>query len=110
MKNSSKTTIKCKFSNEINKIMNSYLNETEKKSKYYRKTWLRKDKINNLSDKEKLNLLNKIVETYETISLELNQHLDKKRQKRKVQKARIERGYVPKKKTKKEDYLKTKQL
>ncbi len=103
MKHSSKTTIKCKFSNEINKIMNSYLNEDQNRYGYQSKSWHRKSKISKLTDKEKLDLLNKILETYETINAEMGKHLSKKREKRRVQKDRIARGYVPKKKVKKQD-------
>lgn len=92
------TAIKCHFSNEVHKLLEPNL---------HLKKWERWKVRKNLTDKEKLELFEKIMKLHDETSSELRAYQYKKRERKRIAKARIERGYVPKKKTKKEDYLKT---
>ena len=107
MKQSPKTMIKCKFSNEIHKLFNSLLSEKEQVMNYQSKLWWLNRTVSNMSDKEKSELLDDILKIYAEASTELGNYRSNKRQKKIVQKARVERGYIPKKKTSKEEYLKS---
>ena len=107
MKQSPKTMIKCKFSNEVHTLLNALLSDKEQPQNYQAKAWGLNRKISSMSDAEKIELLNKILSLHNNASQELGKYRSEKRVKKQVQKARIERGYVPKKKTKKEDYLKS---
>ena len=105
MKNNPTTMIKCKFSNEINKVMNSLLTDQYQKSYHYTKIWARKRKLQEMKDKEKLELLDKILSIYESCSSELGNYRDKKIYKKKIHKARVERGYKFKQKNPKKDLV-----
>jgi len=94
----SSTSIKCKFSNMVHKMLEPNIGIKRTKR------WSHKPK--NLTDKEKLELFEQIVTLHKEISEEYSSCLFKRREKRRIQKARLERGYVPKKKTKKDEYLK----
>ena len=96
-KNNPTTMIKCKFSNTVHAILESNINVKT------RDRWKNK-KV--LSDTEKLKLLEQIIIAHNKCSAELTAYLYDKRCKNRVKKARIARGYVPKKQTKKEDYVK----
>jgi hypothetical protein len=63
-----------------------------------------------LTDSEKLEIFEKINELHKEISREITNFLYEKREKKRIQKARIERGVLPKKKTSKEEYLRNKEL
>jgi len=107
MKQSPIAMIKCKFSNEIHDILNSMLTEDEKKLTPYMKYWNRTYKTSSMTDKEKLNLLDQIIKSYEETTTLIGNYRNKKKHKKNVHKARIARGWKPKKKTSKEDYLKS---
>jgi hypothetical protein len=100
MKQNPTTAIKCKFSNAIHKLLEP--NIDIKKSH----RWKYSDKYK-LSDKQKLEIFEEIQKLHTECSSELTAYQYDRREKKRVQKARIERGYVPKKQTKKEDYLKS---
>jgi len=82
MKQNPTTAIKCKFSNAVHKMLEP---NTDIKQ---RDRWRHRDKL------------------HAECSKELTTYQYDRREKKRVQKARIARGYVPKKKTKKDDYLK----
>jgi hypothetical protein len=90
------TTIKCRFSNEVHKILEPNINIPS------RLRWKNKKEF---TDKEKLEMFDKIMELHQKCSSELTSYQYNRREKKRIQKARIERGYVPKKKTPKEQYL-----
>ena len=91
MKHNSATTIKCKFSNLVHKALEPNINI--KKTQRYRVA----KKV--LTDKEKLALLEEIMKIHAECSEELTACLYKRREKKRTQKLRAERGYVAKKKT-----------
>jgi hypothetical protein len=99
MKNlSSSTSIKCKFSNMVHKMLEPNIGIKRNKR------WSVKKVV--LTNEEKIKLFDEIVLLHSKISEEYSSCLYKRREKRRVQKARLERGYVSKKKTKKEEYQK----
>lgn len=104
MKPSIKTSMKCKFSNDIHKLFNSLIPEDKKKERYYWKRYHRKLELSKMSDSQKLEMFQKIVDIYENASAKLNSYRIQKRTKKAIQKLRNERGYVPKKKTTKEQW------
>ena len=99
MKSNPTTMIKCKFSNIVHALL-----EPNKDVKT-RERWAKSNKYK-LTDAEKLVLFDKIVAEHKKCSAELTAYQYDKRCKNRVKKARIARGYVPKKQTKKEDYVK----
>ena len=92
-KNNPTTMIKSKFSNEVHKILDP------NRGTKARDRW-RLPKIK-LTDAEKLELFEKIVEAHKECTAELTAYLYDRRVKNRVKKARIARGWVPKVKTKK---------
>lgn len=96
MKHNSVTTIKCRFSNSVHKLLTPNIDLP--KSKRWRQ------KRVNLTDAEKIQLFDQIVALQAASSEEISSALYKRRKKKRVEKARMERGYVAKKKTKKEDH------
>ena len=94
------TMIKCKFSNEVHKIL--FPNYTAKASE----RWKLRDK-NKFTDTQKIEMFVQIMQLHNQTSTELTNYQYDKRSKKRIHKARVERGYVFKKKTKKEDYLKS---
>lgn len=92
--------IKSSFSNKIHNLLGI-------KHKKYSKEWydgMKKRK--ELTDEEKSKLFDEIMKIYNETSSELRNYQQDRSRKKRVQKNREERGYVPKKKTKKEDYEK----
>ena len=87
------TMIKSKFSNEVHKLLDPNMG-TETRDRWR----LPKKK---LTDAEKLELFEKIVEANNTCTAELTAYQYDRRVKNRVKKARIARGWVPKVKTKK---------
>lgn len=99
MKNSNPgTAIKCKFSNEVHKILEPNINIPS--SQRWR---LRKE----LTDKQKLEMFEQIMKVHNECSTELTHYQYERREKKRIYKARVARGYKFKKKTKKEDFLKS---
>lgn len=90
------TAMKCRFSNDVHKLLEPNINIPS------RLRWKNKKEF---TDKEKLEIMDQIIELHKKCSSELTRYQYNKREKRRIQKAREERGYVPKKKTKKDDYL-----
>lgn len=104
MKPSIKTAMKCKFSNQIHEVFNSLIPEGNSKSTYWEKRYLRQRELSKMSDSRKIELFNQILSIYETSSSELANYRAEKRNKKQIAKLRKERGYVPKKKTTKEQW------
>lgn len=99
-KNNNPTTmIKCKFSNEVHKLLEPNIDIKR------RDRWKHRDKYQ-LTDAQKLEIFDKIVELHNECSSELTNYQYDRREKRRIHKDRVARGYKFKKKTKKEDYEK----
>lgn len=94
----SSVSIKLKFSNAVHKIMEPNLGIKS------RERWRHKAKP--LTDAEKLAKYEEIVKLHNEISEEYGKCRFEVREKRRVQKARDERGYVPKKKGNKPEFVK----
>jgi len=102
--------IKSSFSNKIHKLMNKCYGIKKGTKEWYDcrrqhnksawSDWLK------LTDQEKIELFDKIEAIYIETSQELTEYFQDRNLKKRVQKERVKRGYVPKKKTKKEDYEK----
>ena len=91
--NNPTTMIKSKFSNALHKILEPNIGVKA------RERWrLPKKK---LTDAEKLELFDKIVEAHNSCTAELTAYQYDRREKKRIKKARIARGWVPKVKTKK---------
>jgi hypothetical protein len=98
MKNNPTTIIKCKFSNEVHKLLEPNINIKNSER------WKNIDKYK-LTDAQKVELLNQILLLHSDCSNELTNYQYDKRYKKRIHKARLERGYKFKTKVKKEDYL-----
>ncbi len=98
-KNNPTTMIKCKFSNTVHQLLEPNIDIKR------RQRWQHNNKYK-LTDAQKIELFDKIVILHRECSVELTGYQYDKRCKNRVKKARIARGYVPKKQTKKEDYVK----
>ncbi len=96
MKHNSVTTIKCKFSNKVHKMLEP--NIGIKKTQRYR---VEKPE---LTDAEKVEMFNKIMVLHQESSTEISAALYKRREKKRIQAEREKRGYAPKKKTTKAQY------
>lgn len=83
--------IKSKFSNQIHRLLEPNI-EVKKRDR-----WRQQQKYN-LTDKEKLELFDKIVELHKECSNELTNYQYDRREKKRVHKARVERGWKPKEK------------
>jgi len=90
--------IKCKFSNDIHKILEPNLGI--KKSE----RWKFRDK-NKFTDAQKIEMFDQIMALHSSCSSELTNYQFEKRNKKRIHVARVARGYNFKKKTKKDDYL-----
>jgi hypothetical protein len=101
MKRNPTTMIKAKFSNEVHKLLEPNINIKGNKRWQNRKAY-------ELTDKQKIEMFDKIVALHKETSSELTSYQFDKREKKRVNNARIERGVVPKTKTSKEDYEKMK--
>lgn len=93
MKHNSATTIKCRFSNQMNKLIDPFYGI--KRSERWR------SKPKSLTDKEKLELFDKIVALHRESSEELSTCLYKRREKKRLAIAREKSGYTAKKRAKK---------
>ena len=93
------TTIKCRFSNEVHKILEPNIGIPKNKRSSLKKQ--------PLTDNEKIEIYNKIVEAHNKCSNDLSSYFYDRRYKKRIHKARVARGWVRKKKTRKEDYLKS---
>lgn len=91
MSQNSVTSIKCRFSNAAHKLID------QKYGIKNSKKW--SVKVNPLTDAEKVKLFDELVKLDQEISSEIGSALYKRREKKRVNKARAERGYVAKKKT-----------
>lgn len=96
MRHNSVTTIKCKFSNEVHKMLEPNINV--KKSQRYR------TKTKELTGQEKLDIFDKLVALHQECSAEISAALYKRREKKRVQAYRVKTGYTPKRKTTKAQY------
>ena len=96
MKHNSVTTIKCRVSNEIHKMLTP--NIDVKKSQRWRKS------NTELTNAQKIELFDQIAKLHKECSEEISSALYKRREKKRVAAQRIINGYVPKKKTTKEQY------
>lgn len=99
MKQSPTNMIKGKFSNEVHKLLEPNINLKK------RDRWLEKRKQPELTDKQKLEIYEKIVQLHNECSNELTNYQYDRREKRRIHKSRIERGYKFKKKTPKKDLV-----
>jgi hypothetical protein len=100
--------IKSSFSNKIHKLLGECIEHKRYSKEWYNcKNEKRKEKM---SDEEKIRLFDEIKSLYTESTNELRHYFEKRRKKKIVEKKRIERGYVPKKKTKKEEYEKNLEL
>jgi hypothetical protein len=100
MKKSKTEMIKSKFSNAVHKLLNP--NPVKNRDKW-------KTPKLKLTDEQKIELFDKIVQLDREISDELGSYWYDKREKKRINKKRIERGWKPKKKTTKEQYEKMNQ-
>ncbi len=96
--------IKSSFSNKIHKL----LGECTEHKRYSKEWWdcMRESRSKKTTDEEKAKLFDEIKKVYDETSQELRSYFQDRSFKKRVQKERINRGYVPKKKTKKEDFEK----
>jgi len=99
MKHNSITTIKCRFSNGVHKMIDPYYGI--KKSDRW------KHRPKKLTDAEKVKLFDEIVIFHKECSEEISRGLFKRRERNRKRKLREANGYVRKKKTSKEDYEKS---
>ncbi len=88
--------IKCTFNNAVHKLLNP---NPVKNSE----SW-KVPKVE-LTDKQKIELFDKIVELDKLTSNELSWYWFKRRSKKRIEKARIERGVKPKNKTTKGEWV-----
>ena len=102
--------IKSAFTNKIHKLMNKCYGIKKGTKEWYdcrkehnKSAW---SDYRKLTDQEKIELFDKIEEIYVKSSQELTSYYNDRNIKKYVNKKRTERGYVPKKKTSKEEYLK----
>lgn len=99
MKQSPTNMIKGKFSNEVHKLLEPNINLKK------RDRWSAKRRQPELTNEQKLEIYEKIVQLHSECSEELTNYQYDKRQKRRIYKARVERGYKFKKKTPKKDLV-----
>lgn len=102
--------IKSAFSNKIHKLINKCYGIKKGTKEWYncrkehnQSAW---SDFRKLTDQEKIELFDKIEAIYIESSHELTSYYNDRNYKKYVNKKRDERGYVPKKKTTKEEYLK----
>jgi len=93
MKQNPSTAIKAKFSNAVHKILEPNI---DVKARF---RWQKKP-VSQYTDAEKLKLFEEILKLHTDCSKELTHYQYQRREKNRITKARIERGYVPKKKNK----------
>lgn len=102
--------IKSAFSNKIHKLINKCYGIKKGTKEWYdcrkehnKSAW---SDLRKLTDQEKIELFDKIEAIYIKSSHELTSYYNDRNLKKYVNKKRVERGYIPKKKTSKEEYLK----
>lgn len=100
MKTNQVTSIKCRFSNSVHKLLDKQIGIKRDDR------W--KHRVTPLSDNEKIKLFDEIMKLHNENSEEISNALYKRRERKRVETARLERGYVPKKKTTKEEFEKVK--
>ena len=93
-------SIKCTFSNEVHKLLEPNINVKT------RERWKHRDAYK-LTDEQKIKLFDQILAIHNECSSLLSSYQYDKRQKKRVNKDRIARGWKPKKKTTKAEYLAT---
>jgi len=98
MKHNSITTIKCRFSNSLHRLLDPKFGIKRSER------WKTSNK--NLTDKEKVKLFDEIMKIHNECSTEISDGLYKRRQKKRIQKEREARGYTPKRKTSLAEYQK----
>ena len=99
MKQNPTTAIKCKFSNAVHRLLEPNINI--KKSQ----RWSKYDSYK-FTDKQKLEMFETIMKLHYECSNELTSYQFEKREKKRIHKARVERGYKFKKKISKKEYEK----
>ena len=100
MKTNPTTAIKAKFSNEVHKLLEPNIDvKTSQRWQYSQKY--------KLTDTQKVELFDKIAQLHKECSREITNYQYDRREKRRLQKARIARGWKPKKRTTKEEYQKS---
>jgi len=99
MKHNSITTIKCRFSNGVHKLIDPYygIKRSER--------WKHRPK--ELTNADKVKLFDEIAKLHNECSEEISSGLYKRRERKRKMKLREANGYVRKKKTSKEDYEKS---
>lgn len=101
MKTNITNSIKSKFSNAVHKLLEPNIGIKRSDRWRYRDAY-------KFTDKQKLELFDRIVALHSDCSNELSMYFYNRRSKKRIIKARIKRGYVPKKKTAREAYEKMK--
>jgi hypothetical protein len=100
MKQNPTTMIKCKFSNDVHKILEPRVGIKRSER------WKQSNKVK-FTDKQKIEMFDKIMELHNESSNELVNYFEEKRYKKDIHKQRVARGYKFKKKTTKEEYEKS---
>ena len=102
--------IKSAFANKVHKLLNKCYGIKKGTKEWYdcrrqynQHAW---SDWRKLTDQEKIELFNQIEAIYVESNTELSNYNKDRNFKKYVNKKRVERGYVPKKKTTKEEYLK----
>ena len=89
------SNLKCQFSNAVHKLLEPGINL--KRSDRWRVA-------KSYTDEEKIAMFDMILAAHEISSEQIGAALYKRRERKRVQKARLEHGYVAKHKTSKEEY------
>jgi hypothetical protein len=89
------SNLKCKFSNAVHKLLEPGINLKRSDRWKTAKTY---------TDKEKIEMFDMLIAMHEINSEEIGNALYKRRKCKRVQNARLERGYTAKQKTSKEEY------
>lgn len=91
------TSIKCKFSNAVHRILEPNIDiKSGQRWKHY-------DRYK-FTDSQKIQMFDEIMKLHKETSSELSSYLWQKRSKKRVQRERAARGYVPKKRTSLDQY------
>lgn len=92
--------IKSAFSNKIHKLLGVCTHHKTTSREY----WACLNERKKLTDEDKVKLFDEIMKVYSETSDELKNYRNDKNWKKIVEKRRVERGYIPKKKTSKKEY------
>ena len=90
--------IKCKFSNEVHKVLEPNIGVKTSER------WKSRDKYK-FTDAQKIAMFDQILALHKECSTELTDYQFDKREKKRIHVARVARGYKFKKKMSKEEYL-----